>query len=445
VVGVVHGRRRPGADCARIAASSAGRSSIGKTVAATTRRQSRRRSLERVEQRVEIGARRHLHEEQPVRRHVVEPDRRIETEDREAVRAEAVVLLAAGIQPSEKGADAVEAWKRREAARAEAIGNDDGAVGTDQRLAGKRIARVERIVAEDGRGAALATRRQSGRGPERGARMQPAAGRAERAGGDQRHRGAAAGGRTGTMRRRPNVVGQDQRVDLGAEHARAATRDGDGLQIAAGTVAAADRHVELAQRAVAPESGPRLGVGDGAGVEGDGRIVVELDGERRGVGSRGESQQHEQVAVRDSLAPSRAQDVDQLGARMAPQAIDGGTAKGVRDRHVRVVARARERPAHAAELADRVRGVAGVARRARGGEPQIRRVGACAEGVDAAGDPVEPGLVGTGLCGGHEAGGQHQHEAEAPGCAHDRRPITAARRLSRRARSSLRAAGAAVL
>ena len=71
--------------CARIAASSAGRSSIGNTVAATTRRRSRPPlALERVEQRVEIGARRDLHEEQPIRRHVVEPDRRIETEDREA-------------------------------------------------------------------------------------------------------------------------------------------------------------------------------------------------------------------------------------------------------------------------------------------------------------------------------------------------------------------------
>ena len=302
-IGEVDGGAGRGGSCARIAASSPGqvldreqrRHGDAAAVEATL-------ALEGVEHGGQVGSGRNLEEEE-TRSAVASSSRTASSNpsDDGSVRAEAVMLLAALVETVEKGSHAIQAGKRCQAARAEAVRDDDRAIVPHQPEARKGIARVGRIGGEERLPAARRAGAVGG-GPERRAGMHRAAGGAHAAGDDESDSRAAASGRTGTPRRRSgDVVVHDQRLDLGTERRVAAAGDGHG-GLGSCTPHPCRASSCSTPRPAGQSSRSQAWVAETLpGRERNGRVVVELHGERGGIGVGSEAQQHEQVSAGDVL------------------------------------------------------------------------------------------------------------------------------------------------
>src|SRR5262249_28124641 len=148
-------------------------------------------ALESTEHPEERRAGRDLDQQQPVRGGVLGIDRPVEGQHDGRVGAGAAVLPAArGALPEER-AHAVEAWHVGQAARAEAVWNDDGSVAAHQPIARERVARIGWILLEDALRSWSGFAPQAGSRAERRAGTQPSAERAQAAGGDEGIGGAA--------------------------------------------------------------------------------------------------------------------------------------------------------------------------------------------------------------------------------------------------------------
>jgi hypothetical protein len=246
-------------------------------------------------------------------------------EDDQRVRAEALVLLALGVEAAEEGAHAVETHIRRERAGREAVGDDDRAVGADETLARKRVLRIlgdrrpARTRPPTARGA------DADGGAEIGARRDRlAAPRAEPTRDD--------GGIGGPAPQRPHrrqaerlgpVVVIDEDLDRRAERKPGgAAPDAGGLRVAHRAGAVADAHLE-ARRSAAGHPGPCLRRRQ---VRKRDRGAVEPRRERGRIRLRGETQEQEELRPRNQLPVSGTEDLDELGAGLSvdcpPEGVD---------------------------------------------------------------------------------------------------------------------------